>query len=97
MHDDSKAIRKVRSIDALPTHNKNGFSPYITPEQMMDFCLDEINKILTNEKVGMLPDLANKVVLDMVLTPTFTYRQISERMASYSRFEIVNGQICGLK
>ena len=97
MDDGSKVTRKVRSIDALPTHNKNGLSPSITPEQMIDLCLDEIYKILINEKVGMLADLTDKVVLDMDIIPTFTYRQISERMSNDSRFEIAKGHICGIK
>lgn len=97
MEDGSEITRKVRSIHALPTHNKNGLSPSITPEEMMDLCLDEIYKILEKEKVGMLPDLADKVVLDMDIIPTFTYEQISDRMSEDGRFEIISKQICGLK
>jgi len=95
--DGSKITRKIRSIDAMPTHNKNGLTPAITPEQMMDLCLDEIYKILVDEKVGMTPDLADKVILEMDLVPTFTYRQLSERMMNDGRFVVVHQQICGLK
>ena len=97
LDDGSIITRKIRSIDALPTHNKNGISPDITPEQMMDLCLDEIYKILAKEKVSMVSDMADKVVLEMDLIPTFTYRQIAERMLNDGRFELVHQQICALK
>ena len=93
----SKISRSVTSIDSIPTHNKNGMTPDITPEQMMDLCLDEIHKVLAKEKVGMLHDLIDKVVSDMDIVPTFTYCQISDRMISDGRFEVANHQICSLK
>lgn len=64
---------------------------------MMDLCLDEIYKILEREEVGMTHDLVDKVILAMDTIPTFTYRQISERMIKDGKFEVVHGQICGLK
>ncbi len=97
LDDGSVIIRKVRSIDALPTHNKNGISPDITPEQIMDLCLDEIYKILAKEKVSMVTDMADIVVLEMDLIPIFTYQQIAERMLNNGRFELVHQQICALK
>ena len=54
--------------------------PKITIEQMMDLCLDEIYDIIKKEKVGMLVDLADKVIQEMDIIPIFTYRQISKRM-----------------
>jgi hypothetical protein len=93
----SKILRQITSFDSIPTHNKNGSTPNITPTQMMDLCLDEIHKILETEKVGMTPDLVDKVVLIMDIVPTFTYRQIAERMSQDERFEVVRGQICSLK
>ncbi|MFQ5825477.1 MAG: hypothetical protein ACE5JB_15665 [bacterium] len=59
--------------------------------------MDEIYKIIGKEKVGMTHDLIDKVILDMDIIPTFTYRQISERMIEDGRFEVVHGQICSLK
>ncbi|MDZ7260815.1 MAG: hypothetical protein ONB05_01665 [candidate division KSB1 bacterium] len=63
----------------------------------MDLCLDEIHKILESEQVGMLVDLVNKVVQNMDIVPTFTYRQIAERMENDERFAIVEKQICSLQ
>ncbi len=97
MEDGSKVTRSIRSINALPTHNQNGLSPSITAEQMMDLCLDEIIKILSDEKAGMLPDLADKVVLEMDIIPAFTYKQLAERMANDDRFKVANDYFCGLK
>ncbi|MFQ5866087.1 MAG: hypothetical protein ACE5IW_12755 [bacterium] len=96
--DDGSIISKpITSIDSIPTHNKNGLTPNITSEQMMDLCLDEIHKILEIEKVGMTHDLVDKVILSTDIIPTFTYRQISERMLKDGRFEVAHGQICSLK
>ena len=45
----------------------------------------------------MTRDLVDKVILNMDIVPTFTYRQIAQRMLEDGRFEIVHGQICSLK
>ena len=95
--DGSQISEIVIRIDSLPTHNKNGLVPDITPEQMMDLCLDEIFSILEKEKVGMHLDLVDKVLLDMDIIPSFTYQQISNRMRNDSRFHVMYEQICGLK
>ena len=65
------------AIDSVPTHNKNGLSPDITADQMMDLCLDEIAKLLASESVGTVHDLVDKVILAMDLIPTFTYREFA--------------------
>jgi hypothetical protein len=70
--------------------------PNITKEKMMDCCLDKIYTILKSEKVGMLADLVNTTVKNMNIVPTFTYRDIGNRMESDGRFEIIHMQICGL-
>jgi hypothetical protein len=88
---------QVTSIDAIPTHNKNGLRPGITSEQMMDLCLDEIYKLLAAERVGMTKDLVDAVLHKMDIVPTFTYRQIAERMEQDGRFNVFKGQICSLK
>jgi hypothetical protein len=93
----SKISKPITSLDSFPTHNKNGVTPSITPAQMMDLCLDEIYKILDKEKVGMTHDLVDIVILRMDIVPTFTYRQIIERMSRDDRFEIAHGQICSIK
>ena len=93
----SKISHKVTSIDSIPSHNKNGLTPNITPQQIMDLCLDEIHKILHIENVGMVHDLVDKVILDMDIIPTFTYREIAERIENDGRFEIFQSQICSLK
>ena len=64
--DGSKISHKVTSIDSIPSHNKNGLTPNITPHQIMDLCLDEIYKIIGKEKVGMAHDLVDKVILNMI-------------------------------
>jgi hypothetical protein len=89
--------RSVISSDSIPTHNQYGLRPNITKEQMMDCCLDKIHIILESEKVGMLADLVNRTVKNMDIIPSFTYREISNRMESDGRFEITQMQICGLK
>ncbi len=63
----------------------------------MDLCLDEIHAILESENVGMAHDLVDKVILNMDIIPTFTYRQITQRMISDGRFEVIHNQICSLK
>jgi hypothetical protein len=93
----SKISKPLAQFDSIPAHNKNAITPNITPEQMMDLCLDEIDKILQTEKVGMTRDLVDKVILNMDVVPTFTYRQIAQRMLEDGRFEIAHGQICSLK
>jgi len=90
LEDGTKTSRRITSIDSIPTHNKNGLTPNITIEQMMDLCLDEIYKIIEKEKVGMIHDLVDKVVLELDIVPTFTYRQISERTMRDERFEVVH-------
>ncbi|MFQ5750840.1 MAG: SEC-C metal-binding domain-containing protein [bacterium] len=42
LDDGSKISQSITSLDAMPTHNKNGLTPNITSAQMMDMCLDEI-------------------------------------------------------
>jgi hypothetical protein len=93
----SKISHKITSIDSIPSHNKNGLTPNITSHQMMDLCLDEIYKILQTENVGMVHDLVDKIILDMDIVPTFTYREIAERMGYDGRFEVFQSQICSLK
>jgi hypothetical protein len=88
---------QITSFDAIPTHNKNGLRPEITPEQMMDWCLDEIHKLLAAEHVGMTKDLVDAVLHEMDIVPTFTYRQIAERMEKGGRFSVFKGQICSIK
>ena len=97
MPNGSKTSRQITSMDSIPAHNMNGLTPDISPEQMMDLCLDEIFGILKSENAGMLPDLLNKVIIEMDVVPTFTYKQISDRMTNDGRFEVVHGQMCGLK
>ncbi len=86
----------ITSFDAIPTHNKNGLRPEITSEQMMDLCLDEIYKSLATEHVGMTNDLVDAVLHEMDIVPTFTYREIAERIVQDGRFSVFNGQICSL-
>ncbi len=88
---------QITSFDAIPTHNKNGLRPEITAEQMMDLCFDEIHKALAKERVGGTKDLVDAVLREMDLVPTFTYRQIAERMEKDGRFSVFKGQICSLK
>lgn len=88
---------QITSFDAIPTHNKNGLRPEITSEQMMDLCLDEIYKSLAAERAGMTKDLVDAALHEMDIVPTFTYRQISERMEQDGRFSVFKGQICSLK
>jgi len=88
---------QITSFDALPTHNRNGLQPEITSEQMMDLCLDEIHKLLVIERVGMTKDLVDAVLRAMDLVPTFTYRQIAQRMEQDDRFSVFKGQICSPK
>ena len=88
---------KIASQDSLPAHNKNGLTPDITPEQMMDLCLDEIYKILKSEQVSMMRDLVDRVIKEMDIVPTFTYKQIGERMSEDGRFEVHLMQACCLK
>ncbi len=91
-----RASIPITTFDAIPTHNKNGLRPEITPEQMMDLCLDEIHKTLTHERVGATKDLVDAVLREMDVVPTFTYRQIAERMEQDDRFSVFNGQLCSL-
>ena len=88
-----KIKRWIISLDSIPTHNKNGLSPSTTPEELMDLCIDEIHKALQAEEVGMLADLVNRVVLEMNIISTFTYRQIGEWMEKDGRFAGSNLQI----
>jgi hypothetical protein len=97
MDDGSKKTGSITSIDSLPKHNLNGITPNITIEQMMDLCIDDIYKIIIDEKVGMLIDLVDKVILEMDIVPEFTYRQVAERIKADGRFEIFQSQICSLK
>lgn len=97
LDDGSKTTIPVASFDSIPTHNANGLTPDITPEEMMDLCLDEIYKILQKEKVGMMRDLVDGVIKEMDIIPTFTYRQIGGRMSQNGRFENHLMQICSLK
>ena len=91
-----KTKRWIISLDSIPTHNKNGLSPSTTPEELMDLCIDEIYKVLQAEEVGTLADLVNRVVLEMNIIPTFTYRQIGERMEKDGRFAGLHLQIFSL-
>jgi hypothetical protein len=93
----SKVKQPITSLDSIPTHNKNGLQPEITSEQMMDLCLDEIHKLLLEEEVGMLHDLADAVIKEMDIIPTFTYRQLVNHMTKDGRFEIAYSQTCSLK
>ena len=97
LDDGSKTSEQITSINSTPRHNINGLTPNITIEKMMDLCLDEIYKIIKKEKAGMLVDLVDRVIKEMDIIPTFTYKQISERMKNDGRFEIFRSQICSLK
>ncbi len=97
LDDGLKAKMPIASLDSIPMHNANGLLPDITPEQMMGLCLDEIYKILQQEKVGMMRDLVDQVIREMDIIPTFTYRQIGERISQDVRFEHHLMQVCSLK
>lgn len=97
MDDGSKNTGLITSIDSIPKHNLNGLTPTITIEKMMDLCIDEVYKIITDEEVGMLLDLVDKVIREMDIVPGFTYRQVAERIKVDGRFEIFQSQICSLK
>jgi hypothetical protein len=88
--------KQVTNMDSIPTHNKNGLKPNITKDQMINLCIDEIYKILQNEKVEMLADLVNRIVHDMDIVPIFTYREIGEQIEKNKRFAIHMMQICSL-
>ena len=96
LDDGSKVPLAITSIDSIPTHNKNGLTPEISKEQMMDLCIDEIKQVLDKEKVGMSHDLVDNAILAMNIIPTFTYREIAERIDKDTRFELYNLQICSL-
>ncbi|MEK7729573.1 MAG: SEC-C metal-binding domain-containing protein [candidate division KSB1 bacterium] len=91
-----RSSAQVTSFDAIPTHNQNGLRPEITPEQMMDLCLDEIHRALATEHVSATKDLVDAVLREMDVVPTFTYRQIAERMEKDGRFSVFKGQLCSL-
>jgi hypothetical protein len=95
--DGAKISMPITTVDSIPTHNKNGLTPDISSEQLMDLCIDEIHTVLEQEKAGMMHDLVDFVILKMDVVPTFTYRQITERMKRDGRFEVIHDQICGLK
>ena len=97
LDDGSKTSKQITSIDSLPKYNLNGLTPNITKEQMMELCLDEIYKIIKKEKVGMLVDMVDKVIQEMDIIPTFTYREISKQIEIDGRFELFQSQICSLK
>ena len=91
-----KITRSVKSLDSIPTHNRGDLKLEITTEQVMDLCLEEIHKILETSNVGMLADHVDTVILKMDIVPTFTYRQIANRMGKDGRFAIYQKQICSL-
>ncbi len=95
--DGGKISHTVASLDSFPAYNQNGLTPDISPEQMMDICLDEIEKILQVEKVGMMRDLVDLIIKQMDVVPTFAYREIGERMSNDGRFELHLMQVCCLK
>jgi hypothetical protein len=95
--DGLKIPHMITSIDSLPTHNRNGLTPDISSEQIMDLCIDEIVKILRNERAGMMADLVDRAIYEIDIIPAFTYRQIGERMEKDGRFAIVNSQIVAMK
>jgi len=97
LDNDTTITRSIISTNSIPTHHQYGLRQNITKEQMMDFCLDEIHTILESEKVGMLADLVNRTVKNIGIVPTFTYREIANRIESDGRFEIIHMQICSLK
>ena len=97
LDDGSKNKIPIASLDSLPKHNLNGLTPDISPEEMMELCLDEIYKILQKEQVGMMRDLVDRVIQEMDIIPTFTYRQCGERMSADGRFEVHLMQACSLK
>ncbi len=91
--EEQKIKRRVTSLDSIPTHNASGLTPAITPEAMMELAADKIHKMLKKEKVGMLADLVNRVVDQMNIVPTFTYRQIGEWLNKDDRFAGLQLQI----
>ena len=88
--------QQITNMDSIPSHNESRIKPNITKDQMMDLCLEEIYKILIDEKVNMLVDLVNLVVHDMDIVPIFTYREIASRIENDKRFSIYMMQICSL-
>ena len=88
--------KQITNMDSIPAHNKNGLQPNVTKIQLIDLCLDEIYKILKNEKVNMLVDLVNLVVHEMDIVPIFTFREIASQMENDNRFSIYKMQICSL-
>ena len=97
LDDGSKVPHAITSIDSIPTHNKNGLTPKISKEQMMELCMDEIQQVLSKQKVGMIHDLVDSTILAMNIILTFTYREIAERIDKDERFELLHFQICSLK
>ena len=63
----------------------------------MDLCIDELEQILEKEKVGMIHDLVDNIILTMDIIPTFTYREIAERIDNDDRFELLHFQICSFE
>ena len=91
-----KITQETTALDSMPTHNKNGIMPNITKDQMMDLCLDEIYKILLDEKVDTLVDFVNDVVYDLDIVPIFTFREIASKMENDNRFAIYKMNFCSL-
>ena len=88
--------KQITNMDSIPTHDEKGIEPNITKDQMMGLCLDEIYKILKNEKVDMLVDLVNGVIREMDIVPIFSYREIAIQIENDKRFSIYEMQICSL-
>jgi len=87
LDDGSQLKHKVHSLDSIPTHNTNGFTPDITKKQMIALVLDEFFRILSAEQVGTLADMTNRIVAEMNIVPVFTYRDLGNVLEADSRFE----------
>ena len=87
LDDGSQVKRRVCSLDSIPTHNTNGVAPEITKKQMTALVLDEFFRILSNEQVGTLAEMTNRIVEEMNIVPVFTYRDLGNALETDPRFE----------
>ena len=54
---------------------------------MIGLVLDEFFRILSNEQVGTLAEMTNRIVAEMNIAPVFTYRDLGNALEADPRFE----------
>jgi hypothetical protein len=83
-------------VDGFPRYDLETPQADDPKEKLLEVSLEIAWGVLQAERVLPLADLAHRVVEELMLNPSYTYRDLLEALKKDARFSVTSGQIISL-